>query len=159
MTQLLLTEQLAEFGDHPRAPHRTTARVSELSNVDCPGHVRVAMTEQERDLVHAFAGEQRSTRDGVPQAVHRWQLAMRHGHRLATLILSMKDREGRTAVVVHGAALCDSQRPPDVPLAKWPTGPSGEHEDAGLDVLASGTTKTDRVQTSGDFAYLGTQPQ
>jgi hypothetical protein len=41
---------------------------------------------------------------------------MSDGHKLPTLVLAMKDWERRTAVVVHGIALRDSQRSPNVPL-------------------------------------------
>jgi len=38
--------------------------------------VGVAMTEEERDLINALAGQQGSACDGVPEAMHRGQLAV-----------------------------------------------------------------------------------
>jgi hypothetical protein len=64
-------EHVAELGDHPRAPHRTTSSVSQLPHVDSPGDVGVAVTDQKCDLVHALAREQRPARNGVAEAVHR----------------------------------------------------------------------------------------
>jgi hypothetical protein len=59
------TKHVGELGDHSRPAHRPTPRVGQFADVDRAGHVGVAMTEQERNLVDALAGEQRPTRDGV----------------------------------------------------------------------------------------------
>jgi hypothetical protein len=43
----------AELGDHPRPAHRPATGIRDLTHIDSTGHVGVAVTEQECDLVNA----------------------------------------------------------------------------------------------------------
>jgi hypothetical protein len=62
----LNAENVAELGDHARAAHRPSPSVGQLSDVDGAGHVRVAMSEEECDLVDALPREEPPADDGVP---------------------------------------------------------------------------------------------
>ena len=73
----LLRQQVGVPGEHPRPAHGATASDREFSHVHRPGHVGVAMTEKEGNLVNALAGQQSSACDGVPEAMHRRKFAVR----------------------------------------------------------------------------------
>ena len=53
-------EYAGELGGHPRAPEVPSACVGDLVDVDDTSDRGVAVAEQERDLVDAFASEQRT---------------------------------------------------------------------------------------------------
>jgi hypothetical protein len=52
----------AELRRHPRPAHQSPARVCDLADVHRPSDGPVPVAEEEGDLVHAFAGEQRARR-------------------------------------------------------------------------------------------------
>lgn len=79
----LRLQDLAELREHPRTPHRAAPSVRQLPDVHRAGHVRVTMAEEKRDLIDAFAREQRPTRHGVSEAMHRRQLTVSNGSGLA----------------------------------------------------------------------------
>jgi hypothetical protein len=56
-TQHLLLQQVAVLRGHPGPTHAAATGVCELSHVHHSGNVGVAMTEEERDLVNALAGQ------------------------------------------------------------------------------------------------------
>ena len=66
----LLLQQVGVLCEHPRPAQAPTASVCELSQVDRPCHVGVAMTEEKRDLVNALARQECSACDGLPEAMH-----------------------------------------------------------------------------------------
>lgn len=88
--------------------------------------VRIAVTEEECDLVDALAGEQRTAGDGVPEAVHRRQLAVRRwaglprsSVRWTAVTLGDRARRRRSApcdgardrIAGHDDWPCDAARP------------------------------------------------
>jgi hypothetical protein len=124
----LLLQQIAVRREHSRRAHAATTRVRKLSNAHRPGHVGVAMAEEERDLVNALAGQQSSARDGMPEAMHRGEISVPHLDSPAAIVVRMKNREGGMAGVVGRLPLCLPKRPRHIPLPEWPAGPRAEHE-------------------------------
>jgi hypothetical protein len=49
----------AVLGSHSGPPHRPAASVSDLANIPDASDRRVTVSEEERNLVHALAGELR----------------------------------------------------------------------------------------------------
>ena len=96
----LRLQQIAELGDHARSAHVASTGVPELVDVDRPGDVRVAMPEQERDLIHALARYEGSACGRVSEAVHRGKRTARNGKWTALLVQRMKLGEGRIPVLV-----------------------------------------------------------
>lgn len=80
------------------------------------------MSEQKRDLIDALASEQRTTRDCMPEAVHRGQGASRNRQRLTGFIALMKNGIRRIAAVVPGVTLCLPERTSDVELPEGGAG-------------------------------------
>ena len=60
-----LKSRAAELCHHPRPAHRPPPGIRDLAHVNSTGHVGLAVTKQERDLVHALPGEQRPRGHGV----------------------------------------------------------------------------------------------
>ena len=63
--------------------------------------LEISMAQEKCDLIDALAGQWRTTGDGMPEAVHRRQLAGRDPQGLAILVPSMEDRKRRAAFVVY----------------------------------------------------------
>ncbi len=89
------------------------------------------MTQQERDLVDTLAGQKRPRRDGVPERVHRWQLAARHTDRRPLLVDLMKDRKRWQSTRRDRPLLRVTQGSRDVPLTQRPAATGREHERLG----------------------------
>jgi hypothetical protein len=136
----LLRQQVGALGEHPRPAHAATARVCELSHIHRPSHVGVAMTEEKRDLVDAFAGQEGSARDRVPEAMHRRELAVLYRHWPSLIVLLMKHWERRVAALVSCLPLRCAKGSRDVPLAERPPGACAEHK-----VARHGEARSDLV--------------
>ena len=58
------------------------------------------MTDEERDLINAFAGQEGSACDGVSEAMHRRELAVLHRYRPSLIVPHMKHGERGVAALV-----------------------------------------------------------
>jgi hypothetical protein len=125
---VLGAEEVVELGDHSGATHGASARVGQLSHVDRAGHIGVAMSEHEGDLIHAFASKQGAACDRVTEAVHRRQHSMRNCDRIPVLVHGVQGWEGRVTVVVDGFDLSSTQGASDVALTERAARTRREHE-------------------------------
>ena len=112
--------------------HAPTTRVCELSDIHRPRHVGVAMAEEERDLVDAFAGQQGSACDRVAEAMHRRELTVLHRHRPPLIVLLMKHRERGVAALVFRLPLRRTKGSRHVALPKRTPGARAEDKVARL---------------------------
>ena len=90
------------------------------------------MTEEERDLVNAFAGQEGPACDGVPEAMHRRELAVLQRDRPSLIVPLMEHGERRVAALVLRLLLSRTKGPRHVPLPEWTPGACAEHKVARL---------------------------
>jgi hypothetical protein len=85
------------------------------------------VAEQKGDLVDALTGEERSTHDRVPEAVHRRQIAVRHRHRFSPPATPVQHWERRIASVIDRLPLSRPESQTHVPLSQRAPGARAEH--------------------------------
>ena len=108
-------------------PHRATAGVRKFADVHGSRDVGVSVAEKEGDFVDALAGQECSTGNRVPEAVHRWQRTVGNKDRMSILIDVAQDRECRVALRVNCSLLSVPECSADVPLLQRSAGPGREH--------------------------------
>ena len=108
-------------------PHRATAGVRKFADVHGSRDVGVSVAEKEGDFVDALAGQECSTGNRVPEAVHRWQRTVGNKDRMSILIDVAQDRECRVALRVDCSLLSVPECSADVPLLQRSAGPGREH--------------------------------
>jgi hypothetical protein len=125
---VLWLQQVAVLGDHLRPPHVAATGIRELMDVHRQGDIRIAMVEQECNLINALARQESSACGRMAEAMHGGKSSALDANGTALFVARMKLREGRIAVLIARVVLRASQGTDHVALSKWPSRPRAEHE-------------------------------